>query len=165
VIAHTCWVSGKIVMAESGNKTGILAWAKKKLAGFDVDKLQELYEQTREPYNAEMSGQLEQAYELHIKAVSLWAAYGSTAGVFSRTDRVYKRLIEKRRDLHQQRVDTLQPFVKGGKPIPERLLMQPSIRLTALALTERVSSGEIATAGQHVDQKLALTLVCDMAIC
>ena len=148
-------------MAEPENKTGILAWAKNKMAGFDVDKLQELYEHTKEAYNAEMSGQWEQAYELHSQAISLWSAYANTAGAFSRTDRVYKRLIVKRRDLHQQRLDTLLPFVKEGEPFPEKFIMHSSIRITALGLTERVASGEIATAHQHVAEKLALTLVCD----
>lgn len=129
--------------------------------GMDANKIAELYEHTKSAYDAEISQNWGDAYNLHEAAQKQWSSFASTAKFLSRADKVTKSLALRRVELHQQRLNTLRPFARGGQPVPKVLVMHPSKRLTMMGFSERVDLNQLADAiaSDKSEQSLPLTTV------
>lgn len=123
------------------------------------EKLEEVYQLTKNAYDAEYEQKWELAYDLHNTAKNQWTAFAGTARTMSTGDQVLRRMAERRAELHVQRMNTLQPFTKDGKQVPKMLIMHPSERLTKLGLSELVDLEQMATAEKRVEETMPLTLV------
>jgi len=135
---------------------------KKMFADMDKKKLEELVGHSRAAYDAEVALQWSEAYGLHEKAVALWGDFAGSAGlsVFANPEeKMLKRLAVRRRDLHRRRLAVLQPFARGGRPVPDRVKMHPSLALTMMGLAEWVTPAEMPPAEEVSSENLRLTLV------
>jgi len=127
----------------------------------DVDRVNDLAKHTRAAYEAEIAKEWTKAYDLHEAAMLLWKAFAGTAARFpDMKEKLYKQMGERRAELHKSRLDTLQPFAKQGKPVPEKVPMQPTYSLIRRGLWDEVSPAEMPLSEEATARLLSLTMVC-----
>ena len=143
-----------------GGKAEVKKW--KGLFGrrpnLDKSKVDELYTLSSSAYDVELIGS-SKAFDLHTSAISQWSASADTARTLSTTEQLFRTMALRKYDLHKQRLNTLQLFIKQGKPLTEVRDYQSSDWLIRNGYFGRAGLYTIRTAGERLEETMPLTQV------
>ncbi|KAH7018063.1 uncharacterized protein B0I36DRAFT_354381 [Microdochium trichocladiopsis] len=112
---------------------------------------------SKSAYQAEQSARWSEAYDLHKKATEDYAAFlkKPVKQVPWQYGKSYLQYSQYRKRLHLERMAYIQPWAKGGHPVPERVIMHPSNTLTVRGFSE---SGDMVELLRSVTKNEALVL-------